>query len=94
MMWWRVRAVAVTPKITGHRATPDPLPPVAPDRLTGHQHVVFVETGQDHLQQLQDIVAPAGRQVRGEPSGADEVVVHAQAGDLSLIHISEPTRPY
>ena len=60
----------------------DALQPVAPDRLTGHQDVVLLEPRRDQVEQAQHVVAPAGGQVGGDTAGADEVVVHPQAGDL------------
>ncbi len=59
----------------------DALQAVAPDRLPGHQDVVLLEAGRQHLHGPQHLVAPAVGQVGGHTAGADVVVVHPQAGD-------------
>ena len=66
----------------GRRDHADALQPLPPDRLAGHQRVVLVEPRRDQLEQPQHVVAPARRQVGGDATDADEVVVHPQAGDL------------
>src|SRR4029079_4380041 len=58
------------------------LQPLTPDRLAGHQRVVFLETRRYQVEQLQDVVAPTRRQTGGDTARADEVVVHPPAGDL------------
>ena len=61
----------------------DALQPLPPDRLAGHEHVVLVEARLgDRRADREHVVAPAVGQVGGDAAGADEVVVHPQAGDL------------
>ncbi len=60
----------------------DTLRALAEDRLLGEEDVVLVEAGRDQVEQAQHVVAPARRQVGGDTTGPDVVVVHPQAGDL------------
>ena len=61
----------------------DALEPLAPDGLAGHEHVVLVEAiGQDDSSRCSTSSRQSVGQVGGHAAGADEVVVHPQAGDL------------
>jgi hypothetical protein len=60
----------------------DALQPLPPDGLAGHQRVVLLEPRRDHVEEAQDVVAPAVGEIGGHAAGTDVVVVHPQPGDL------------
>jgi len=68
----------------GFLCSDDPysLKTLAPDRLFGHQRVVFGESFRQSIENVENIFAPARGQVGRKPTGADEVVIHPQSGDL------------
>ena len=63
------------------REVADALEALAPDRLTGEELVVVRQPRAHHGDEVGDLLGPALGEVLREAAGADEGVVHAQAGE-------------